>query len=89
LISAGAGGSARLSELTGHLSSAVRRFRHHLVHEAVSRGWPRHLHHDQRTPEGGQLAAQIRSVRVALRHLKTSGGEQALASQLPYALLFR
>jgi hypothetical protein len=55
---------------------AVHRFRHHLMHEAVTRGWPRHLHHDQRTPEGEQLAAQTRSFRVAPRHLKTSGSEQ-------------
>lgn len=48
----------------GQLAAAVQRFQHGLVHEAVSHGWLRHLHHDQRTPDGDQLAEQIRSFRV-------------------------
>ena len=77
-----------LSGLTDQLAGAVHRFRHHLVGEAVRGGWLGRLHHDRRTTAGEQLAAQILSFRGALRRRKASGGEQALAGQLPYALLF-
>jgi hypothetical protein len=81
-------GTGSLSQLTSRLEPAVRRFRHHLVHEAVSHGWFRRLHHDQRTPEGDELADRIRAFRVRLRRSKATGGPGALQSQLPYALLF-
>jgi hypothetical protein len=82
------GGKPLLSGLTGQLAPALRHFAHGLVRDAVHRGWLRHLHHDQRTPEGDQLAVQIRSFRSGLRHMKTSGGEDAITGHLSYALLF-
>ena len=82
------GGESLLSGLTGQLASALRQFAHGLVRDAVHHGWLRHLHHDQRTAEGEQLAVQIRSFRSGLRHLKASGGEDAIAGHLSYALVF-
>jgi len=76
-----------LSQLTGRLEPAIQRFRHSLVHEAVSHGWFGHLDHDRRAPEGDQLAGQIMRFRAGLRR-KVAGGADAVASQLPYALLF-
>jgi hypothetical protein len=81
-------GKPLLSGLTGQLAPALRHFAHGLVRDAVHRGWLRHLHHDQRTPEGEQLAVQIRSFRSGLRHMKASGGEDAITGHLSYALLF-
>ena len=52
------------------------------------RPWLRHRHPDQRTEDGGRLVVAIRSFRSGLRQLKASDGEDALASRLPYALLF-
>jgi len=77
-----------LSELTGQLAPALQRFKKDLIRDAVHHDWLGHLHHDDRTPAGEELAQQIRSFRSALRHLKTSGGDDALDSYLPYALLF-
>jgi hypothetical protein len=45
----------------------------------------RHLHHDQRTPEGEDLVRQVRSFRRDLRRLKTKGDQEALAKDLSRA----
>lgn len=77
-----------LSELTGQLAPALQRFKKDLIRDAAHHGRLRRLHRHERTPEGEQLAQGIRSFRAALRHLKASGGEDALDSYLPYALMF-
>jgi hypothetical protein len=35
--------------------------RREILHDAVHRGWLRHIHHDQRTEEGEQPAARIQT----------------------------
>jgi hypothetical protein len=77
-----------LSGLTGHFAVALQRFARSLLRDAVRQGWLRHLHHDQRTPEGEQIAGRIRQFRSGLRKLKAVGGEDAITGYLPYALLF-
>lgn len=66
----------------------MHRFQKDLMADAVHHGWLRHLHHDQRTAEGEDLAARVRSFRSGLRHLKASGPDDAMAAHLSYALLF-
>jgi hypothetical protein len=77
-----------LSGLTEQLAPALRQFASGLLRDAVHHGWLRRLHHDQRTPAGERLAAQIRSFRSGLRQLKASGGEGAITGHLSYALMF-
>jgi hypothetical protein len=81
-------GKPLLSGLTEQLAPALRQFASGLLRDAVHHGWLRRLHHDQRTPAGEQLAAQIRSFRSGLRQLKASGGEDAITGHLSYALMF-
>jgi len=55
----------------------------------VHQGWLRHMHHDLRSPEGEDLARQVRIFRRDLRRVKADGGQEALAGDLlPYALHF-
>jgi hypothetical protein len=85
----GADAPARLSALANGFGSALDATREALVREAVHQGWLRHLHRDQRSPKGEDLARQVRTFRRDLRRLKADGGQEALAGDLlPYALHF-
>ena len=83
------GPASSLPALAAKAAPVLSRARTMLVHEAVRRGWLRHLHHDQRTAAGEELARQVRSFQRVLRQLKAERGQEALAgSLLPYALHF-
>ncbi len=83
----GVGVPVCLSALASRFGPALDDTREALVHEAVHQGWLRHLHHDQRTPRGEDLARQVRTFRRDLRRLKADGDQEALAGDLlPYAL---
>ena len=83
------GGDSRLSSLAGRFPKVLEETRKLLVREAAHRGWLRHLHHDQRTPEGEELAEHVRSFRRDLRRLVAGGDQAAISGQLlPYALRF-
>jgi hypothetical protein len=86
---AGAGAPVLLSALAGGFGPALDGARAALIREAVHQGWLRHLHHDQRTPSGEDLARQVRTFRRDLRRLTADGDQEALAGDLlPYALHF-
>jgi hypothetical protein len=77
------------SSLASRMPGILDRTRHEILHDAVRRGWLRHVHHDQRTAEGDQAAARIHSFQRQLRQFCTDQGEQALTgSLLPYAMHF-
>jgi hypothetical protein len=90
LLDAVAGSSeASTSSLALQMTQILADTRREILHDAVHRGWLRHIHHDQRTAEGEQLAARIRTFQNRLRHFATSQGESALAGPLlPYAMHF-
>jgi hypothetical protein len=80
---------ARLSLLAAEFSLVLSKVRTKLIREAVHRGWLMHWHHDQRTPEGEELARQLRAFRVGLRRLMAEQGADVLTRDwLPYALHF-
>jgi hypothetical protein len=81
------GAAASLASLAPKMPRVLQRTRTELVHDAVHRGWLRHLRPDQRTDTGEQLASRIRSFHSALRRAAAEQGADALAgSLLPYAL---
>lgn len=81
--------AARLQVLAAEFSLVLSKVRTELIREAVRRGWLRHWRHGQRTPEGGELARQLRAFSSELRQLKAEQGEDVLARDwLPYALHF-
>jgi hypothetical protein len=83
------GARVRMSSLTNRMPKALDHTRAAVVHDAVHRGWLRHLHHDQRTEAGEQLVRRIRSFRRGLRQLEAERGEDALTGPLlPYAMHF-
>lgn len=83
------GESCRLSSLKSEAAHLVDATRSAIVHEAVHRGWLRHLHHQERTGEGEELAQKIRAFQRQLRHFISEQGHQAVpAGLLPYALHF-
>jgi hypothetical protein len=83
------GARSRLSALAGEFGAALDDTREALVREAVHQGWLRHMHHDQRTPKGDDLALRVRSFSRELRRLKAEGDKEALAGGLlPYAMHF-
>ena len=87
LLDAVAGGSQ--SSLATRMTEILADTRQEILRDAVHRGWLRHIHHDQRTAEGEQLATRIRTFQNRLRQFATSQGEEALAGPLlPYALHF-
>jgi hypothetical protein len=60
-----------------------------LIHDSVTRGWLRHLHHDERTPAAEELAVHLRTFQRQMRALRTDQGPEALTGALlPYALHF-
>jgi hypothetical protein len=84
-----AGVPSHLSALADGFGVVLDDTRKALVHEAVHQGWLRHLHNEQRTPKGEDLARQVRFFRRDLRRLKTEGDQFVLAGELlPYALHF-
>jgi hypothetical protein len=84
----GVGAPACLSALADGFGPILDETRKALVRQAVRQGWLRHLHPDQRTPKGEDLARQVRSFQRDLRRLKTGGDQNVLADLLPYALHF-
>jgi hypothetical protein len=83
------GGPSTTSALAARMPQILAETRREILRDAVHRGWLRHIHHDQRTAEGEQLAVRIRAFRSRLRQFGTSRGEDALAGPLlPYALQF-
>jgi hypothetical protein len=78
-----------LQALATEFSFVLSKVRSELIREAVRRGWLRHWHHGQQTPEGEELARQLHAFRSELRRLKAEQGEDALTGDwLPYALHF-
>jgi len=83
------GGSTSTSSLATRMAEILADTRREIMHDAVHRGWLRHLHHDERTAEGEQLAARIRTFQHRLRQFAAGQGEDALAGPLlPYAMHF-
>jgi hypothetical protein len=77
------------SSLAPQMSQILAHTRREILHDAVHKGWLRHIHHDQRTAEGEQLAARIRTFQIQLRHFAASHREEVLAGPLlPYAMHF-
>jgi hypothetical protein len=60
------GGGSRLSSLADGFGRVLDETRKALIREAAHQGWLRHLHHDQRTPKGEELAGHVRSFRQPL-----------------------
>ena len=83
------GGESHLSSLAGQFGKVLDETRKDLIRDAVHQGWLRHLHHDQGTAKGKELAGHVRSFRRDLRRLVSEGDQRALSGQLmPYALRF-
>jgi hypothetical protein len=85
----GEGKKVRLSSLAAGLGKDLGKVRRALEHEVAAQGWVRRMHHDQRTPQGDELAGRLRSFQRELRKAKSAGGEAALdGTLLPFALRF-
>jgi hypothetical protein len=83
------GGQTTTSSLSTRMPQILAETRRQILRDAVHRGWLRHIHHDQRTAEGEQLAARIRNFHNLLRQFAMSQGDEALAGPLlPYAMHF-
>lgn len=83
------GGQTTTSSLATRMPQILAETRREIIRDAVHRGWLRHIHHDQRTAEGEQLAARIQTFHNRLRQFAISQGEDALAGPLlPYAMHF-
>ena len=83
------GAAATLPSLAPDMPRVLGDTRAALVHDAVHQGWLRHLHHDQRTDAGDQLADRLRAFQHALHRLATGqGGDTLTGPLLPYALHF-
>jgi hypothetical protein len=81
--------AASLASLAPGMPGVLRRTRAALVHDAVHRGWLRHLHPGQRTDAGEQLAIRIRGFQYGLRKVASEQGADALTGPLlPYGLRF-
>ena len=82
-------GQTTTSSLATRMPQILAETRREIVRDAVHRGWLRHIHRDQRTAEGEQLAARIRTFHSRLRQFAVSQGEDAVAGPLlPYAMHF-
>jgi hypothetical protein len=83
------GSETTTSSLAPRMPRILDSARHEILHDAVHRGWLRHVHHEQRTAEGEQEAARIRGFQRQLRQFCTDQGQQALTGPLlPYAMHF-
>jgi hypothetical protein len=86
---AGVEATVSLSALASRLPATLDKTRTAIVRDAVHRGWLRHLHHEERTAQGQELAVRVRAFQRNLRHLKSVEGPSALTQRLlPYALHF-
>jgi hypothetical protein len=84
-----AGTPVRLSALAPGFGKHMDKARSEIVAGAVRDGWIRRFHHDQRTSEGEELAARVRSFRWSLRRTTSERPKNVLARPLlPYALCF-
>lgn len=70
------------------LAPALREFHDGVVKDAVHRGWLRHLHHEQLTRAGEDLAVRTGNFCAALRKAIIAGNHEVLAGHLAYALTF-
>lgn len=78
-----------LPSLAPQMPGVLERTRAALVHDAVHRGWLRHLRPHQRTDAGEQLASRIRAFQHGLRRVAAEHGADAVTGPLlPYALRF-
>ena len=78
-----------LSAAASLLPDTLDKMRAAVIRDAVHRGWLKHMHHDERTEEGEQVATRARAFQRKLRSLKSSAGSSAFAGRLlPYALHF-
>jgi hypothetical protein len=83
------GPAATLSSLAPDMPRVLDHTRASLVHDAVHHGWLHHLHHDQRTDAGDQLASRLRAFQRDIRRVAAEQGGDALTGPLlPYALHF-
>lgn len=87
---AGRGKAVSLRSLAADFGGDLGEVRRSLEREAVAQGWVRRLHHDQRTPEGEELARRVRSFHRELRQFKFDGDADAIGggTLLPFALRF-
>ncbi len=69
-----AGAAASLPSLAPLMPGVLKRTRAALVHDAIHRGWLRHLHPDQRTDAGEELAGRIRAFQHGLRQVADEQG---------------
>jgi hypothetical protein len=85
----GLDGTASLPTLAKEFPAVLDQARAAVVHDAVHHGWLRHIHHDERTAAGQELAGRIRAFQRSLGHLHTEGRDDVLTGALlPYALHF-
>jgi hypothetical protein len=84
------GGSAvTTAAMTPRMPQVLDDTRREIIRDAVHRGWLHHLHHDQRTSEGDELAERIRAFQRRLRQYASDQGPTAVSGPLlPYALHF-
>lgn len=88
-VADGSQATTTTSSLATQMADILAETRSEIMRDAVHRGWLRHLHHDQRTAEGEQLAARIRTFQRRLRQFAGSQGDDLLAGPLlPYAMHF-
>ena len=87
---AGDGTGASLPTLAPRMPRVLGHAREALMHDAVHHGWLRHLHHDQRTETGEQLATRIRGFQRRLRQAARDPARKDLLTGplLPYAMHF-
>ena len=79
--------AASLPSLAARMPDVLERTRTALVHDALHRGWLRHLRAGERTHAGEQLASRIRSFQRDLRRAATEHGADIVTGPLlPYAL---
>jgi hypothetical protein len=82
-------GGQTTSSLAARMPKILAEARREILQDAVHRGWLRHIHHDQRTAEGDQLAARIQTFHRRLRQYASSQSQDGLAGPLlPYAMHF-
>jgi hypothetical protein len=77
-------GPVPLGKITGAVPLETRKA---LIHDAVTRGWLKHLNHTEGTRASSELADQIRAFRRQLAQLRREHGPAALTGTLlPYAV---
>jgi hypothetical protein len=83
------GATATFASLAPDMPRVLEHTRAAVVHDAVHHGWLHHLHHDQRTDAGDQLASRLRAFQQAIRRAASEQGADVLTGPLlPYALHF-